>query len=435
MKFVSTRNPDKNVNFEDAIFDCLSDDGGLYVPASTPDLRKWIMYTNSSTSFSSIAGALTSACFNDEFSPVICENIASRAFSFEPSVRKLDDNLYTLELFNTPTGSHKDFGVSYVINCLETILTIKNGNAVFLDATIGELGASVAKAIRGKKHVKAILVYPKGKVRGLEESDFVWNGGNIWPVEVDGTEEDCHKIVREIFSDKETVKKYGITLANTANIGRVMSQMFFYPFAFSRLKEQVYGDILYAMGCGNYSNVAAALYGWQFGLPVNGIICPATKELLSDGEGKCVVYSKDEDNACRTAADPASPSSLERLEDFHRKNGLLLNNIVYPSEVNENQKTDACKELYSKYGIFADQLTSSVYAAAKGRKELMEDEEETIVLVQRDDPYYDKEFVFANNGHYPELKKNVESALNAVELKRPYIKSADELKDIIGRLS
>lgn len=435
MKFISTRNPEKNVNFEDAIFNCICDDGGLYVPASAPDLRKWIMYTNSQTSFSSIAGALTSACFNDEFSPVICENIAARAFKFEPSVRKLDDNLYTLELFHTPTGSHKDFGISYLVNCLETILTIKNEKAVFLDATVGELGVSVAKAIRGKKHLKAVLVYPKGSVRGLEAGDFIWNGGNIWPVEVDGNEEDCHRIVREIFSDKETVSRYGLTLANTANIGRVMSQMFFYPFAFTRLKEQVSGDIIYAMGCGNYSNVAAALYAWQLSLPVSGIICPSTNELHCDEKGKCVVKGIYEDDSARPASDPASPSSLERMEDFYKKNALLLNNIVFPGEVSEEQKREACKELCSKYGVFAGELTSSAYAAAKARKDLMDDEDETIVLVQRDDPYYSKDFILENTGLIPAASENVLSALNKNNPDKPLITSSDELKAILSKLS
>ena len=118
--------------------------------------------------------------------------------------------------------------------------------------------------MRGKKHVKAVLIYPKGRGRGLEESDFVWNGGNILPVEVDGTEADCHKIVREIFDDRQLVEKFHLTVANTANIGRLMPQLFFYPYAFTRLKKEVYSDIYYAMPCGNYSNLVAAVFGIAF---------------------------------------------------------------------------------------------------------------------------------------------------------------------------
>ena len=179
MKFVSTRNSKNSADFEKAVLDCLPSDGGLYVPEITADLRRWILYADSNTSFANIAGTLTSACINDEFSPIICETIASKAFTFTPEVKKIDERFYSLKLYNTPTGSHKDFGISFLVNCIETIHALNGGFSTFLDATVGELGASLAQFLRGKKHIKAVLVYPKGMVRGLEESDFVWNGGNI----------------------------------------------------------------------------------------------------------------------------------------------------------------------------------------------------------------------------------------------------------------
>ena len=227
MKFISTRDSGNIVSFEKAVRDCIPADGGLYVPEDFEDKRRWILYTDEKTTFSSIAGALTSAFLKDEFSPIICETMATKAFSFEPSFKKLDDRLFSLELFHTPTGSHKDFGIFFLVNCLETILTLKNENAVFLDATIGELGASLARAIRGKKRLKGVLLYPKGMVRGLEERDYVWNGGNILPIEIDGTEKDCHNIVRQIFSERSLVESLHLTVANTANIGRLIPQSFF----------------------------------------------------------------------------------------------------------------------------------------------------------------------------------------------------------------
>ncbi|MCR5171724.1 MAG: threonine synthase, partial [Treponema sp.] len=146
MKFRSTRNPDLHVDFEKAVLDCMPEDGGLYVPSEAADLRRWILYTDDNTSFSNIAGTLTSACINDEFSPIICETVASKAFTFEPQIEQIDERLFTLKLFNTPTGSHKDYGISYLVNCIETIHGLKGGSSVFLDATYGELGASLARA-------------------------------------------------------------------------------------------------------------------------------------------------------------------------------------------------------------------------------------------------------------------------------------------------
>ena len=243
MRFVSTRDSNNIVDFKQALLDCMPADGGLYVPCECEDLRKWILYADERTSFANLAGTLTSALVNREFSPIICEAIATRAFPFEPVMKQLDDNLFALELYHGPTGTFKDFGVAYLTAALETVLQMNGERAIFLDATSGELGACMAHALRGKRLVKSVLLCPKGKFRGMDESDFVWNGGNIYPIEVDGTEADCHNLIRRVFADRELVKKYHLSVANTANIGRLLPQAFFYTYAFTRIKKIADGDI------------------------------------------------------------------------------------------------------------------------------------------------------------------------------------------------
>lgn len=433
MKFFSTRDSNKAVDFEKAVLDCLPTDGGLYVPADAADLRRWITYADSQTSFSNIAGTLTSACINDEFSPIICETIASRAFPFEPELKKIDERLYTLKLYNTPTGSHKDFGISYLVNCIETIHELKGGQSVFLDATIGELGASLACVLRGKKYVKAVLVYPKGHIRGLEEGDFVWNGGNILPVEVDGTEADCHRIVREIFANRNLVEQFHLTVANTANIGRLMPQLFFYPYAFCRLKKEVNSDIYYAMACGNYSNLVAGLYSWRLSLPVSGFICPVTANIVLNPEGYCSVPDDMVPFEKRSAADPASPSNLERLEDIFSRNSLMLKNFVFPAELNDFNIDESCRELYSKYGIFADKHSSSAYAALKARRELLDEDESAAVLILRDDPCLSSDYVRHTIGEAPEVSEKIAQVQKNIQLNRALINSSQELIDAMSK--
>ena len=158
MKFTSSRDKSSTVTFAQAVMNCMPEDGGLYVPCETEDLRRWILYTNENTKFSSIAGSLTSAFIKDEFSPIICETIATNAFKFSPEVKQLDEKLFTMELFHTPTGKHRDFGISYLVSCIETILNLNGGSAIFLDVSTGELGASLALSLRGKKNIKAVLV-------------------------------------------------------------------------------------------------------------------------------------------------------------------------------------------------------------------------------------------------------------------------------------
>lgn len=431
MQFTSTRNKVDTVGFTQAVLDCMPQDGGFYVPSCTEDLRRWILYTDEKTSFASIAGALTSAFIKDEFSPIICETIATKAFPFEPVMRQLDDTYSILELFHGPTGYHRDFGISYLVSCLETILQMRDSTAVFLAVTRAELGAVLAYKLKDKKRIKAVVVYPKGTVRGLQESDYVWNGGNIYPVEIEGNEADCHAFVRSIFFDHDFTAENRLTAANTANIGRLLPQAFFYPFAFSRLKNKASGDIYYALAPGNYSNVVAGLYSWQFALPLNGFFIPATDALTVDTAGNCVVLDSVVPLDKRQPADPTDPSNLERLEEVFSANKMMMRNFVYPVKLTDTMIDDAAKELFVKYHVYADRHTARAYAAAKENEDMVKEDDGSVVIIARDHPSLSADYIRHALGEVPEMPENIASVLKPVTIGRPAIKSADELRKII----
>ncbi len=418
MRFVSTRNNNNKVSFKQAVMDSMPEDGGLYVPDDCDDLRKWILYANENTSFANIAGSLTSAFINEEFSPIVCEAIATDAFDYEPVLKKLDSNLYVLELFHGPTGTYKDFGTSYLSAAMEAMLIMDGGKAVLFGVSTGGFGASLARSLRGKNILKAVLLYPKGTVRGLEDSDLVWNGGNVYPVEIDGTEEDCNNLMREIFADRDFVTKYHLTVANTANIGRLLPQTFFYTYAFTRLKKHVSGDIYYAQAAGNYGNVVSGLYAWKVAMPVNGFIVPSTVNLCRDCMGQCTVTDRIISVDKRKPADPADPSHLERLEQIFSANSLLLRSFVFPSEVSDADIENACRELYVKYHYYADQETASAYAAACKQSDIIENDEGSVVLVARNEPSLSRDFILHNIGDAPNMPLNIKDIFVKTETGR-----------------
>lgn len=425
MQFVSTRDSNNIVGFKSAILDSLPKDGGLYVPYKSEDLRKWILYADETTSFANLAGTLTSALINTEFSPIICEAIATSAFTFEPAVRQLDDKLFIMELDKGPTGTFRDFGVSYLISAMETLLRMEEEKAILLTATSGELGACLAQAMRGKELVKSVLLAPKGKLRGLKESDFVWNGGGIYPIEVDGTQQDCNDIVRTLFKDRELVQKCHLTVANTANIGRLLPQAFFYTFAFSRIKKKVPGDIFYAMAAGNYGNIVSGLLSWQLALPVNGFILPSTPNLKTDARGNAIVMDSMVPLDKRDPIDPSDPSNLERLENTFRLGSLMLRNFVYPADVSKTAAEDACRELFVKYKVFADHETSAAYAAATLRRDTVENADGTVVLIARDSPSLDEAFIRHNIGEIPPQPDSIKEAFTTISTGKPAISKDD----------
>ena len=426
MRFVSTRNSNNVAGFKQAVLDCMPPDGGLYVPCDNgEDLRRWILYADETTSFSSLAGSLTSALINTEFSPIICETIATKAFPKDPLLKQLDKNLFLLELHNGETGTFKDFGVSYLTSVLETILKYDGEKSILLDVTSGELGASMAYAMRSKKLVKSVLVAPKGKFRGLSESDFVWNGGNIYPVEVDGTLADCHELVKKIFAERSLVEKYHLTLANTANIGRLLPQVFFYTYAFSRIKKFCNGDIYYAMSAGHYGNLVSGLYGWKLSLPVNGFIVPSTPELYADSRGNCTITNSIVPLEKRTPVNPSEPSNIERLEQMFKANALMLKRFVFPAAVSKEQKDKACKDLFTKYGVYADEDLSSSYAASLIRADRTMDEDGATVLVARTAPALDETFIRHNLGECPAMDDRLSRAFTPTCVNRDAIAPGD----------
>lgn len=415
MELVSTRNSKKIVSFRNAVLDCIPSDGGLYVPAKEEDLRPWIMYMDETTKFAGIAGTLTSALLKEEFSPVVSERIAATAFSsYSPELRQLDEHLFSLELYHGPTGCHKDFGFLWLASALEHILTMEDRSAVVLAAAASISGRSMAAAFRGKKRLKMILVYAKGTLTGLDPAMLAWNGGNIWPVEVDGSLQDAQNLVRLVYSDKNLVSKYGLTLANTMNIGRLLPQVFFYMYAFNRLRKKVTGDIFYAIPSGNYGNLVAGLYAWKFSLPVNGFITDATPALSCDVTGRCICLDSIVPLAERGSADPASPSNMERLEQVFAVNPAMLRGLVFPSEVKQNAVPDLMLEAYQKYGIMLDSAAAAAYGAIRANQDRINSDEGSVVIVSKDHPAFEADKLRISCGEAPFVPEFIHSVKSPV---------------------
>jgi len=318
--------------------------------------------------------------------------------------------------------------------CMETILTLNGKRATFLDLTSGPHGASLSTALRQSKKLKSVLLFPKGKVRGLKQSDFVWNGGNIYPVEIDGDLEYCRRLIQEVFSDRALVQKFNVTASTTANIGRLLPQAFFYTFAFSRLKDKVSGDIYYAMAPGNYSNLVAGLYSWRLSLPLRGFIVPTSGALGVDAQGFPIITDSLVPLKQRPRVNASDPSNLERLEDFFTDYSAMIKSFVYPAKVDETAAEKAAQELYKNYDLIADTETAQAYAASKAKKDLDDGSGDAVVLVRRDHPAYSADFVQHSIGEKIVVPQNIQEVLAPFDLKRPLAKTKEDLVKILEQV-
>ncbi len=233
------------VSFTDAVFEGLALDGGLYYPSSIIDLSQIILSLPHDISFVDLCIKITYGLFSDEFSMEEVEKICKRAFSFSPIVSPINDEIILLELFHGPSCAFKDFGAAYLASVMDLHLSKTRSHTTILTATSGDTGGAVAQAFFRKENIRVFILYPSGRVSPLQEKQLTGLGGNIIALEVDGSFDDCQRMVKKIFADEELRSKTLLTSANSINIGRLIPQSFYYIYAWNMLRRRCGDDILF----------------------------------------------------------------------------------------------------------------------------------------------------------------------------------------------
>jgi len=365
MRFRSTHSSEPLVSFKDAVLNCLPPDGGLYVPDKAMDIRQLFLYMNEDTTFPDLVTAVAPSLLEGDLNPFSASRVAESAFNFAPELIRLDDNYSILNLYNGPTGLFKDFGIAFFAAVLEELQ--KNaGHSLVLAAARGDTGVSIAHAFKGRKGIGAVLAYSSESILGLDPAGFVTNGGNIIPIQIQGTFDDCQRLINEVINDRPFVARYNITSANTTNPGRLLPQIFYYLYAFIKIKKQFSGDLAFSVPCGNFGNLIAGLYAWKFGMPVNGFIAAmnANNALGDFIKGKPFI-PRPLINTKSPALDVRVPSNLSRLASFYEEAPAVMRNMVYPASVDDELTLRTIEQVWKKYHLHIDSHTAVAFAAAE----------------------------------------------------------------------
>jgi threonine synthase len=352
-------------SFKDAVLRCLPQDGGLYVPATVPDMRQFFLYMDASTTYPELVAAIAPVLLQGELNPFSASRVAESAFDFEPELQQLDENFSLLNLYNGPTGVFKDFGIAFLAAVMEELLK-NNKQAMILSATRGDTGVSIAHAFYRRQNITSVILYPSGAIRGLDPETFVPRGGNIIPIQVRGTFDDCQRLITETIMDLPFAERYGITSANAINPGRLLPQAFYYLYAFIKIKRHLKGDLIFSVPSGNFGNLIAGLYAWKFGLPVNGFIAAmnannAFGDFIQGRE--FVPHPLVQTNS--PALDVSRPSNYERLVAFYQEAPAVMRNMVYPAAIDDETTLSAMERLWKRYRILPDPHGAVAFAAAE----------------------------------------------------------------------
>jgi threonine synthase len=365
MQYRSTKSSEPLVSFKDAVLRCLPEDGGLYVPASVMDMRQFFLYMGPETAYPELVATVAPVLLQGELNPFSASRVAESAFNYEPELRQLDERFSLLTLYNGPTGVYKDFGITFLAAVMEELLK-NNGRAMILSAVRGDTGVSIAHAFYKRQGINAVMLYPSGPIRGLDPATFVQNGGNIIPIQVRGTFDDCQRLIRETIHDRPFAERYGITSANAINPGRLLPQAFYYLYAFIKIKKYISGDLIFSVPSGNFGNLISGLYAWKFGMPVHGFIAAmnANNAFGDYIRGKRFVpHPPIATNS--PALDVSIPANYERLASFLGEAPAVMRNMVYPGAVDDEETLKAMEQAWKRYQVLIDPHGAVALAAAE----------------------------------------------------------------------
>jgi threonine synthase len=225
-----------------------------------------------------------------------------------------DGRLSVLELFHGPTAAFKDFGARFLAACMQRLRKDAARPLNILVATSGDTGGAVAAAFHQRPGVSVSVLFPKGLVSPTQERQLTCWGGNIHSYRVNGTFDDCQRLVKEAFVDESLKSRFELSSANSINLGRLLPQAVYYA-ATSLAVFRAHGVAPdFVIPSGNLGNSVACVWARKLGLPIGRIVLAhnanrTVPDFLADGQWQ----PRASVATLASAMDVGSPSNMERL--------------------------------------------------------------------------------------------------------------------------
>ena len=365
MQFYSTNNKDLRVSFQEAVFNSLPQDKGLYMPENIPSLDPYFIKNIQQYSFQEIAFQIANAIIGNDIPEKDLKAIINDAINFDAPLRFLNAETAVLELFHGPSYAFKDFGARFMSRVMGYFS--KQGEQLLdvLVATSGDTGGAVALGFLGVEGTRVTILYPKGKVSKVQEEQLTTNGQNIRALEVEGTFDDCQTLVKQAFNDPELNQKLRLTSANSINIARLIPQTFYYFWAYAQLKAQGMQEVVFTVPSGNFGNIGAGLLAYKMGLPVSHFVAgtnvnDTVPRFLQSGqyEPKASVQT------LANAMDVGNPSNWVRIQDLFHNNLPELQGMISSYTYNDEETKKGMDELYEQFKYVACPHTAIAYLAS-----------------------------------------------------------------------
>ncbi|MDQ0903145.1 threonine synthase [Paenibacillus sp. V4I7] len=409
MEYISTRGKVEPIGFIDAILMGLADDGGLLVPKHIPQLSADTLQKWQQLSYSELALEIFSLYVNNEIprnelKQLVDDSYATFRDDAVTPVKRLNDGTYVLELFHGPTFAFKDIALQFLGNLYSYVSRKTNSIIHILGATSGDTGASAIEGVRGKEGIRICILHPHGKVSKVQELQMTTvDDANVLNLSVEGTFDDCQRIIKELFADVEFKHRYHLRAINSINIARILAQTVYYFYAYFQLAKNNQAEkVNFSVPTGNFGDIFAGYLAQKMGLPIHKLILATNENNILERFVQDGVYQP---GAFRGTHSPSMDiqvaSNFERYlfylygEDAQAVSAIMdqfkaEGRVVIPADklqavqadfaaygVQNEECLDTISEYYEKYAYLLDPHTACGVAAAD---KLAVDGEVTVAL-------------------------------------------------------
>jgi len=298
MAYISTRGYPEKINSAQAIIQGLAPDRGLYVPEEIPTLGIEPEELKDAT-FKGVSGKILSKFLTD-FDVEEIVRCVNGAYDEKFDARDIvplvaTRNAFFLELYHGRTAAFKDVALSILPYMLISAMRKEKEEKkiIILTATSGDTGKAALEGFSGVSGTEIVVFYPKDGVSEIQERQMITQRGqNVHVFAIRGNFDHAQTGVKRIFNNTEfsawlNERGYKLSSANSINIGRLVPQISYYVYAYTRLirTERIRpGDpINVVVPTGNFGNILAAYYAKRMGIPIGRFICASNENnVLTD---------------------------------------------------------------------------------------------------------------------------------------------------------
>jgi len=373
--FRSTNREAPPVNFREAIFKGQPEDYGLYSPTEIPSLTQQEIDTFRDMEYPEIAFNIIHRFVEDEIPLSQLEKMSFEAYNFDVPMQEVYKGFYLLWLTKGPTASFKDFAARMLARMMEYFAKAERRKITVLVATSGDTGGAVANAFYHLENIKVVVLFPYREVTERQRRQMTTLGDNISAIAIKGKFDDCQAMVKMAFNDRG-LSRLSLTSANSINFGRLLPQIVYYFYAYSRLDTE---SLVFSVPSGNFGNLMGGVFAKRMGLPVRRFVVAVNENdefpnFLQTGEYRPVIPSRE---CSSNAMNVGHPSNLARLIDLYGgwltderdretgnviKKGVLkivpdmerLRNDLVSYSIKEDEVDEVIVRFYRRYKILVE---------------------------------------------------------------------------------